>query len=123
MLSPLRRVLPYYAKGYNMITKLRASKIAIEMPKETSEVWVHITVQKVYKDDNGNTINVIPRWNYISFPLEEIGTELFTFDDPVTQETHNNTGYGVASALGVIVIQHMLSTYGGTVTEDGDLIL
>jgi hypothetical protein len=107
-----------------MITKLRASKISIEMPKEDSEVWVHITVQKVYKNkDTGEIINVIPRWEYISFPLKEIGLTPYEYLDMVTNSNHTSTGYGIAAALSVIVTKKMLELYGGSITEKGDLVL
>ena len=93
------------------------------MPKEDSEVWVHITIQKVYKDEDGNTKNIIPRWEYISFPLKNIGLDSYSFNDPITKEAHTNTGYGISSALYAIVIKEMLNKYGGTVTETGDLII
>jgi len=80
-----------------MITKIRASKITIETPVEGSETWIHITVQKVTKHTDGTIINVIPRYDFISFPLQNIGTDMYTVMEPLTQQ--------------------------GTVTPQGDVIL
>jgi len=106
-----------------MITKLRASKITIETPSEGSVAWVHIQIQKVFKDNNGNTTNVIPRYDYISVPLHEIGMNFYNGFDPVTQENHNISGYGSADLISSIVIELMKEKYGGELDEVGNLII
>jgi len=106
-----------------MITKIRASKIAIETPREDSETWVHITVQQVLKKDDGTVINIIPRFDYISFPIKDVGLNQFAFSDPVTQAAMNMSGYTVGSAIAAIVISTLEKKYGGTVTPQGDLIV
>lgn len=106
-----------------MITKMRASKISIEVPYENSEPWLHIEVQKVLKNDDGTIINVIPRADYISYPLSEFMTNVYTFGDPVLNEVHNNSGAGAASLISIIVVKMLLSEYGGYVTNDGDVII
>lgn len=105
-----------------MITKLRASKISIEKPRENSETWVHITVQQVIKDDNENVINIIPRYDYISIPLKEFGTVVYTGKDPITQDDINASGYGIASLISSVILNKMLDKYGGKITPQGDLI-
>lgn len=106
-----------------MITKLRASKIAIETPREGAETWVHITIQQVIKDDEGNIKNIIPRYDYISFPLQDIGVDFYSAMDPLTQQNIEVSGYGTASLIGAIVIKEMLKKYEGTVTPEGDVIV
>ena len=106
-----------------MITKLRASKIAIETPKEGSETWVHITVQQVIKDDNEKVINIIPRYDYISIPLDKFGMGVYSGHDPVTQSDISASGYGIAGLIASVVIGKMEEKYGGTVTAQGDLLV
>lgn len=106
-----------------MVTKLRASKILVETPKEGSETWVHITVQKVTKQDDGTIINVIPRHDYISFTVPSIGTTMYNANDPVTGSNLNISGYGAVSTIASIVIDKLVAKYGGKVTPQGDVIV
>jgi len=106
-----------------MITKLRISKISIETPKEGSETWIHMTVQKVFKDEDGNTVNVIPRFDYISIPYNKIGTDMYSGYDPLTNTKIEESGYGIASLITSVAIKLMMEKYGGTVNEKGDLVL
>jgi len=106
-----------------MITKLRASKILVETPKEGSETWVHITVQKVTKKDDGVVINIIPRYDYISFPIQDIGTNIYNAIDPTTSANLNISGYGAVSTISSIVIDKLIKKYGGSVTPQGDVIV
>ncbi len=82
-----------------MTEKLRASKIAIEIPKPDSEPWVHITVNKMFLNDNGEAINNQPRFDHISKPLSSVGTNIYTFMDPIIQKEVTISGYGLASAI------------------------
>ena len=82
-----------------MTEKLRSSKITIEIPKVDSEPWVHVTVNKMFLDDDGEMTNNQPRFDYISKPLSSVGTEIYTFMDPVTQQEVTISGYGLASAI------------------------
>jgi len=106
-----------------MITKLRASKISIETPKEGALTWIHITVQQVIKDDNGNVINIVPRYDYISFPLQDIGVNIYEAIEPLNGEQLNASGYGIASLIAEIVTETLVNKYNGTVTEEGDVIV
>ena len=106
-----------------MITKLRASKISIETPKEGATTWVHITVQEVIKDDDGTLLNIIPRYDYISFPLENIGTISYDGVEPLTGEDLSVSGYGIASLITSIVTKTLVEKYDGTVNDDGDVVI
>ncbi len=106
-----------------MITKLRASKITLEMPKEDGEVWVHVTIQKVIRNDSGNIINIIPRFESVSTPLRDIAFNSYTFQDLILQKEVDISGYGVASALTVAILKLLQDKYGGEVDYKGDLIL
>jgi len=106
-----------------MITKLRVSKLTLEMPKEDSEVWLHITVQKVIKDDLGVTTNIIPRFDYISKPLSEVYMDVYKYQDIMLGGVFSISGVGIAQALTSAVLDFMQDKYGGVVTSNGDLIV
>ena len=106
-----------------MITKLRASKITIEMPREDGEVWIHVTVQKVIKDDDGKVLNIIPRFENVSTPLRNIAYNTYTFQDLILGKSVDISGYGVASALTVSILRLLQEKYGGEVDYKGDLII
>ena len=104
-----------------MKTKLRASKISIEKPREDSEVWVHVTIQQVFKDENGNTVNIIPRYDYISKPLKDFMPENYNYYDPITGELRTISGVQVMFIISSVVLEWMQEKYGGTVDEEGNL--
>jgi len=90
----------------------RASKIIIDIPKEDSEPWVHVTIDLLLKDDNEITQNVIPRVAYISKPLSEIASEMYDFNDPILQKDNTLSGYGLAQAISSYVNTRMKEKYG-----------
>ena len=106
-----------------MITKLRASKISIETPKEGAETWIHITIQQVLREDDGTLINTIPRFDYISIPFQEVGMNFYDGIEPLTQEPTHLSGYAIGTSVAAIVIGQMMEKYGGSVTAEGDLII
>lgn len=90
----------------------RASKIAIEIPKRDSEPWVHITINKMFINNDGVLVNTLPRFAYISKPLSEIGMNAYSFTDPVTQQHIEVSGYGLAEAITSYVDVVLAATYG-----------
>jgi hypothetical protein len=101
-----------------MTEKLRASKIAIEIPKPDSEPWVHITVNKMFYNDSGDLISNVPRFDYISKPLSQIGMDMYTFMDPVLQSNSTVSGYGLAEAITSYVDLVLKDKYGSEVNND-----
>jgi len=106
-----------------MITKLRVSKITIETPKEGSEAWAHLTIQKVFKKEDGTIINVIPRFDYISIPYSKIGESSYSGYDPITNTKVEQNGYTIAFLIKSVAIKLVMDKYGGTLNEKGELIL
>ena len=104
------------------MTKLRSQQIIIETPREGEEAWVHIVVQDVIKDVDGNVLNIIPRSRQIHKTASEIATEIYPFVDPVLGNEGNISGYGLYNAIAMAVTQWMLIGFGGTII-DGDLII
>lgn len=94
-----------------MIEEYRASKITIEVPKEHSEPWVHLTINKMFKDDEGNLTNEIPRFDYISKPLSQVATNMYEYLDPIQRQTFNISGYGLAQAITSYVDKHLKEKY------------
>ena len=101
-----------------MTTRLRVSKIAIEIPKQDSDAWVHITVQQVLEED-GVIVNVIPRWRYISKPLSEIGMEQYPYSDVVLGIDGFMSGAGIASVLTSAAYTFIQGMFGGTIVDNG----
>ena len=95
-----------------MTEKFRASKIAIEIPKPDSEPWVHITVNKMFLNEAGDIVSNVPMFAYISKPLSQIGMNSYLFADPVTQETLEISGYGLAEAITSYVDKVLKEYYG-----------
>ena len=106
-----------------MLTKLRAQKITIEIPRRDAEPWVHVTVQRVEMDDDLNELNVVDRWDTFSLRFSEVATNIKTFSDPVLGTGGNISTAGIANALTTAVIQWMMDIHGGEVIENGDLII
>lgn len=77
----------------------RASDIHIEIPKEHSEPWIHLTINKLFKDDDGKLVNEIPRFAYISKPMSEIATNIYEYTDLVLKERRDISGYGLSLAI------------------------
>ena len=94
-----------------MTEELRASKIAIEIPKPDSEPWVHITVNKMFLED-GELVQNEPRFDHISAPLTAIGLNMFSFKDPVTGADVTVSGYGLAQAITAYVSEEFTKKYG-----------
>ena len=107
-----------------MITKLRASKVVIEIPREDSTPWMHITVQKVLKADNGEVLNVIPRFDYISCPLTDVITNEYTFSDPILQTgAIDISGAGVVAVLTAMVLDEMTKEYNVLPSVNGEILV
>ena len=105
-----------------MKTKVRASKITIEKPTETSEVWVHVVVQQVLYDDNGNIVNRIPDYDYFSKPLRELLQEYYQYRDP-NGNVQTIDGLAIMTIIFQVVITWLVKRYNGTIDEEGNVWL
>lgn len=106
-----------------MKTKLRASKISIESPREDSEVWVHVTVQQMIYDDESKISNIIPNYDYISKPLSKFMPDNYTYIDPLDGSINNIYGSQVMYIITAVILEWMTNKYGGTLDEGGNLWL
>ena len=97
-----------------MRTKLRTQQVIIDMPKEGQDIWLHVTLQKVDKDDEGNTVNVCPRTEQIHKVVSEYQADTFTFYDPVLGKTNTVSGAGIHMALAEAILGWTAEDFNGT---------
>ncbi len=97
-----------------MRTKLRTQQVIIDMPKEGQDIWLHVTLQKVDKDDDGNTVNVSPRNEQIHKVVSAYQADTFTFFDPVLQKETTISGAGIHMALAEAILGWTAENFNGT---------
>ena len=97
-----------------MRTKLRTQQVVIDMPKEGQDIWMHITLQKVDKDDEGNTVNVSPRNEQIHKIASKMATDMYTFFDPVQQKDITISGAGIHMAMAEAILNWTAEEFDGT---------
>lgn len=112
-----------------MTTAIRTSKLVIDIPVPGAEPFIMGIMQKVIVDENDNVIQVIPRneeWHRVA---SKIITNMCTFTDPVTQQTHTISGAGLDAAITAMVSQWIIedapSDWGcpAHLNENGRIIL
>ncbi len=96
-----------------MRTKLRTQQVVIDMPKEGQDIWMHITLQKVDKDEEGNILNVSPRKEQIHRSVSKMATEVYTFFDPVLQKETTISGAGVHMAMAEAILGWTAEEFNG----------
>jgi len=103
--------------------KLRSQKITIDLPTETSEVWVHAVLQTVFKDTDYRTIQTIDLTGHINRSISQFATQMESVTDPVTGQQVTMSGAGVATLIKQFIIKWIQEDNGGTLNEVGDLIV
>ena len=106
-----------------MTIKLRSQKIEIDLPKEDLPPWVHATIQRVVRDDEGKPLHTTDMVDHIYRELTSFGTDIKTVKDPVTGADINLSGYGLAEAVRVFVVDWIQEKHGGDINESGELIV
>jgi len=94
--------------------RLRAQKVAIDIPRSQSEPWVAVTVQKVDGE------HVIDRVSQSHRQLSDVATELITINDPVTGQDVTISVAGMAAAVKAGVYAWMIEDHGGELI-DGEI--
>lgn len=102
--------------------KLRAQQISIDLPTEEGEVWLNATLQTIVKDQDYKTVQRIDRTEQTHRKLSDVATQVEQMYDPVTGQTLNVSGYGVALLIKMFVVSWMQQDHGGEINEIGDLI-
>jgi len=107
-----------------MTIKLRTQQIVIDVPRATSEPWVHLTVQRVELDDNGKELNVVDRWGTANRRLSEIALDTVSYFEPVPGlDANTMTMFALADAIKSAATDWIIEKYGGTKNANGDVIL
>ena len=106
-----------------MRKRLRSQQITIDLPKPDSEVWVNLIVQQVEEDDEGNVLNLADRMDTLNKRLHAVGLESVTFQDPVTQQNHTISVYGLAQAITVAASHWIAEKHNAVVDEEGLIII
>jgi len=100
--------------------KVRANKISIETPKEGSEPWIRVEVQRVEKI--GDVHNVQDHFDSFNYRLSDVADQKF----PIMMDT--SVGFVTAADIGThltfAVINWLAQRYNGTIdSETGDVII
>lgn len=107
-----------------MIEKLRAQQITIDLPTEEGEAWVHIVVQKVFKDkDTYQSRQVVDRVRHVYNSISEFATDMHTVIDPVTGKSVTISGAGIAELIRSFAHDWFGRKYDGQPNNQGDFIL
>ncbi len=105
-----------------MTKKIRSQQIVIDLPTETSEVWVRATLQRVIKDADYKTIQTIDRVGFVHRAASQISTQMTTITDPVTGEAHTISGAGAYILIRDMVSAWIITDRGGAINEHEDII-
>ena len=96
-----------------MRTKLRTQQVIIDMPKEGQDIWMHITLQRVDKDEDGNIVNVNPRNEQIHKVASKMATDIYTFFDPIQQKEMTISGAGIHMAMAEAILGWTAEDFDG----------
>lgn len=102
--------------------KIRAQQIVIELPTEEAVNWIRVALQRVVKDDHGNTLQVNDRIGFINHALPEVALQMVNFVDPVTGKELEISIAGLATGIKALVLNWLVSEYNCTINENGDAI-
>jgi len=105
-----------------MRKQIRTQQVIIDMPKESDDIWIHLTLNELEKDADGNIINESPRNKFIHRSINDMITDVYTFYDPVLQKEIQISGIGVHSAIAEALCKWTLEDFGG-VREGVDIWL
>lgn len=100
-----------------MPSRLRSQKIEIDLPTELSEPWVHVVVQKLILNNEGNTIQTLDRNSHIYKSINDYAMQLVNFTDPVTQQQYTISGAGLGQAITNMVLTWMDEKFDGQIVD------
>lgn len=94
------------------IIKVRANKVSIETPKEGSEPWIRLEVQRVEKDEENGIYNVTDRWDSFNMRLSQVATDEYPLlFDPSSGSVNVNS---IAIQLTYLFADWLAKKYNGT---------
>lgn len=104
--------------------KLRTQQIIIEMPRTDSEPWIHITIQRIELGSDGSSeVNVTDRWDQIHKRLSLVALQTEKYFEAVPWEVGFISVFGVADAIKNIATTWIIEKHGGTLNDNGDVII
>lgn len=107
-----------------MAIRLRAQKISIDAPRSAADPWVHVIVQRVELDAEGNEINVVDRWGTLSKSLPAAYEEIHSFVEPCPNVPEGQiSGAAVGEAIKNFTAHWIASQYNGVIQPNGDVHL
>ena len=106
-----------------MTVQLRAQQITIDLPRKTSEPWIHIVVQRCELDEEGNELNVVDRWGSIHKKLSDAATEIYPYREFAGVPDGHISVYGTSMAITSIARAWITQKYGGHVNARGEIVL
>lgn len=99
-------------------TILRLQQITIDVPRNTSEPFIHLYIQKVVRDDTNNDIQTIDRYHQVHKKLYDVLLDTTNVSDLVTGATFDISVAGVSEAIKEMTLMWMQTTFGGTIAGD-----
>ena len=98
---------------------MRIQKITIDSPISDQEIWVHLEIQKITYNDNGDIVSINPRAEFISRPFSKFVTQMFNFNDPVLQKNISVSGAGLSKSVMSAAITWIIEDTGASVDSEG----
>ena len=106
-----------------MIKRYRAQRIEIDLPKEESAQWVHVTVQTTYKRESDYaTVQTVDRTHHVHRKVDDVATEIKSITDPVTGKAISASGAGCAALIRHFIGDWMAEDLNGERNEHGDIV-
>ena len=95
-----------------MSSRVRASKIEIDIPTPDSIPVIRIRVQKVVYDENGKVVQTVPRVTEIYKPLTTVAMDNISYKSPVSNEVNEVFMAELAEAVKAATAVYISEKYG-----------
>jgi hypothetical protein len=107
------------------MVKLRTQQIIIDLPRTRSEPWIFVKVQRVELAEDGITeLHVQDNWGAINKKLSEVALEVNPYFEAIPGVPPSLISvYGLSDGIKEAVIRWIIDKFGGTLNQNGDVIL
>lgn len=100
--------------------KVRANKISIERPKEDSEAWIRVDVQRIEK--YGEIYNTVDRWDSFNKRMSDVYAD--QYPNPIDFSSGMFSVADIATHITIVVSSWLAEKYNGTIDpENGDIVI
>lgn len=93
---------------------LRTGKIEIDTLKPKDVQWVSATIQHLELDDKGNITSIKLNSDRLYRRVDKVATEMQTFVDPLTGESHTMSIAGIATGIAAFLNHWITEDNPGT---------